>query len=275
MIVDTSGSRTTDAAVTATNVAAVDLDNMDLTGSAGNGVYAAGVGSLTLDGDSIADSGEDGVIATGTDTSEVSIESNTLTGQAGTAIELELGGTETGVVDGNTIGDPSIAGSGSTSGSGIDISVAAGTLSADVANNYVYSIAGANGISGESSGSGTLNATLTGNSVTDGGAGSLTGIAFAANDASTLCLAPTGNTSDATGSGADGMSVDQAGATSSFAIQSYSGGASDINAVEHLLGAGNSLTGGSGGGVPAFAQINPSNTAGFIDGSCGGGITSS
>jgi|GEM_PF-6423565 hypothetical protein len=262
----TTGAGPTDGAVSVSSAALLSLNDVEVTASAGGGVFAADVGTLDVTNSSISGSGENGVLYTGNGSSAAvfDIEGNTLTGETGTAIEVELVGNKVGWVTGNQIGDAA-PGSGSASGNGIGISNggSANTLTLEVYNNVIESIAQGYGMSAQASGSGTLNMTVEGNTVTMGGSNSLDGMTFVAGGASTMCLESSANASTEAGSAANGMSLWEDGAGSVFALDGYVGGATDTTAVETFLDADNPLLTGSGGGADSLATIEGGNTNGF------------
>jgi hypothetical protein len=211
------------------------------------------------------------------------VEKNTLTGQQGAGINIAHfgGGTWTGHVLSNHVGSATLH-SGSTAGNGINlVTEGTGTLTAEVGRNTVQNVDNGFGIAGSSdSGSATLNLTLGGNSVNMGpSATEFDGITVNSGtnpgDTSSVCLntfqqaiPPEGfNYSIAmgVGSGAFGMSATGGVPGTHFALQGYTGAATDMTAVQNFLIANNTLLGNTaGGGGPASA----SNPNGFTSGTC-------
>ena len=194
------------------------------------------------------------------------ITKNTVTGQQGSGINVLNGGggTWTGHVTQNTVGNPSTGDSGSLAGWGVIVKQeGSGTLTADVSSNTIRQIENLNGVEGSAdTGSGTLNLTMTGNNIDteqltseDGifvNAGALSG------DTSTVCVNATGNTSKSEGTAAappngngifdaTGFAVQQ-GFSTTFKIAGLTD-TSDTG-VQNYLSANNTL---SGPGGPSFA----------------------
>jgi VCBS repeat-containing protein len=188
------------------------------------------------------------------------IDSNTIDGQQGDGIDVSNlgGGTWTGHVDSNTIGNVNAVNSGSLAGSGIDVddeaAQHAGTLTVDVSSNTIRQIASAFGIKGTAdNGASTLNLTLTGNTIRTDQPNSQDGITVQsganASDTSLVCLNATGNTSVSSGTGAAqgydavGMSVGEFDPTPNATFDIQGPGADDVVSVEAYLNAHNTLGG--------------------------------
>lgn len=205
------------------------------------------------------------------------IATNTVKGQQGSGINVLNGGggTWTGHVTGNTVGDPSTANSGSLAGWGVIVKQeGGGTLTADVSNNAIRQIENLNGVEGSAdTGAGTLNLTMTGNNIDNQQATSQDGIFINAGvlstDTSTVCLNATGNTSTSEGTAsappagnglfdATGLAVDNNNAATTFRIAGLpAGNATNDTAVASYLASNNTLAGPGG---PAFAQHNASSS---------------
>jgi hypothetical protein len=201
------------------------------------------------------------------------ISTNTVTGQQGSGINVLNGGggTWTGHVTGNTVGNPGIANSGSLAGWGVIVKQeGGGTLTADVSGNTIRQIGNLNGIEGSAdTGAGTLNLTLAANNIDTQQATSQDAIfvnsGVLSTDTSTVCLSATGNTARSEGTAspppagnglfdATGLAVDNNNAGTTFRIAGLPGGSpSDDLAVQGYLASVNTL---SGPGGPAFAQHN-------------------
>jgi hypothetical protein len=270
----------TSGAIALTQTGPVSLSELDLSANAGNGVYADDVASLSLGDSSIAGSGGDGVLETGNGTiaSSFAIEDDTLTGQAGTAIDVDLAGDSSGFVEYDTIGSGAVAGSGSSGGDGIDIDNDAGTVAVELDDDTIASIAAGYGISGQALDGGTLNLKATNNTISMNGGSSLdaTNYASMGDGPSELCLDTADNTAVAAGEDANGTSVVQGAGGSVFEIAGYSGSPTDLAGVESYLEGQDSLTGGSGGAA-ADAELLAGNSDGFTAAACtapgGGGGT--
>lgn len=107
---------------------------------------------------------------------------NTFRDAVGTPLAITKGsgaGNFSGVIHDNTIGVPGIADSGSTAGSGISVGlVGAGTFTTSITNNkiYQYNNFGILVIPGDANtGNGAMNATITGNQISNPGTGTVTG----------------------------------------------------------------------------------------------------
>jgi hypothetical protein len=170
-------------------------------------------------------------------------------------------GTTDGYLDLNTIGDGT-ANSGASAGNGIDLSSGAGdTLEVELTANTVQQIAQGTGIFAQTLGTGTLDLTLTRNTVTMGSAGSLNGVTVTSGNggAGNVCLNPSLNDVSAAGSGTSGMELAQLDAGSVLAIQGFGGG--DTGAVATYLGSPtDTLAGGSGGAAALATTVGPAFT---------------
>lgn len=143
-------------------------------------------GDLIVSGNAFANAhpaiipGAGGVVvesASGTTSLDYTITSNSFRGASGSALAVQEGaaiGTFTGTISGNVIGVAGVANSGSTQGSGLSLSsVGAGSHTVAVTNNQIrqYNNQGVLLQIGDATfgGNGTLNATITGNTVAEPG----------------------------------------------------------------------------------------------------------
>jgi len=122
------------------------------------------------------------------------------------------------------------------------------------------------------SGTGALQLTLVGNTVTMSSSASQNGVTVAAGAggaAAALCLNPSANivTAAGTGTATDGIAVEQLASASTFAIEGLSSGA-DISTVEGYLTSVDGMLLGAGGGTGAFAEQTGGNTTGFTVATC-------
>jgi hypothetical protein len=207
------------------------------------------------------------------------IANNSIRDAVGTAINVAKGagtGTATGTIDGNTVGVTGIANSGSTQGSGISVfHVGGGTSTAAVTNNVVaqYNSSGILVQVGDntSGGNGTMNAHVTGNTISNPGAFAFNGFLLNAGtvsgDAHFVCLTLGGagaNANSVTGSGANGATdirLRQRMATT-VRLSGYVGANNDNAAVQAYVQSTN-------GGTPTVSAANTVPTGGgFIGGTC-------
>lgn len=178
-------------------------------------------------------------------------------------------GTLSGTVNGNTIGTPATANSGSK---GNDIGIFAegsGTETLSITNNNLFQYENEAGISFlDREGSPTMNLTIIGNTIADPGSFGSWGILGQAGatsgppaDSGKVCAAISGNSmtgSAQAGQGGADFELDQDFATT-LELPGYAGGTSDTNAVVSFVQGNNTPTmgtapsgiatvGGSGGG---------------------------
>ncbi|HSU16257.1 beta strand repeat-containing protein [Longimicrobium sp.] len=189
------------------------------------------------------------------------INGNSIRDASGTAISVSKGvgaPTFTGTVSGNTIGLAAVANSGSAQGSGIDVrSLDGGTHTVLITGNQVrqYNNFGISLTAGNASvgGSGTLNATVTGNTVANPGTsgfpmnGVMLNAGTSTGDAHLVCLEMSGNS--LVGSGAFGgtdFRLRQRMATT-VRLPGYAGANNDNAAVVAFEQANNA--GGPSGGA--------------------------
>lgn len=252
---------TTTAGLSASASGRVSLAEMLFEPASGDGVSAAAVPALVIFFSTIT-GGDSGIAASG-DASTLQtpqgfdIESNAFSGQHGAAISLTYAGTTIGYLQSNKIGSESPVLAGSTTGDGIDISPsAAGSITAQIADNVIDQIDQGDGIDAQASSGALLNLTLANNAVQMDSASSQDGVLV--GSAGSVCLNPTGNTVVAAGSSAsdNAMEVDQLGTTSVFEIQGYDG----ISGAAAFLSGANLLSiAAGGGGSPAVATPDGSN----------------
>jgi VCBS repeat-containing protein len=199
------------------------------------------------------------------------IQDDTVTGQQGDGIVANNfgGGTWTGHIHGNTIGNSPIADSGSIAGSGIAVDGEnSGTLTADVSANTISQIENGFGIDASAeTGAPTLNLTLTGNTIHTDQPDSQDGITVqsgaASADTSVVCLDATDNTSVSAGTGAlygydsVGMSVGEFDNSPNATFDIQGPTADDPTTIQNYLNANNTL-GGTDGLVDdeSVAQFN-------------------
>ena len=142
---------TTGAGVQLTDAGTVDLAQMTISGSGGDGVDAGNVESLSITHTGVLNSGAAGIAVTGDGTvlGQVAIiDSDTVSGQPGTAISIAYAATAQAVLDKDRIGNGA-AGSGSLTGDGIDLSDTSGTLAAEVGLDQINGIATGMGIAAQ------------------------------------------------------------------------------------------------------------------------------
>ena len=236
-IQDATGTGGADGGVSVSDSGPVSLNDMNFINDAGAGVNISSVPQFLVIGASISGGGA-GIVASG-----------------------EATGTTYGYLDQNAIGGAG-AGSGASTGDGIDLtSIPGGTLVAEVSGNTVEQIAAGTGISGRTTGDGTLQLTLTTNTVTMGSTSSLNGVAIAsgAGGAGLACVNASANSVTGAGTGANGMEFDQLNAGSVFQIQGFGGG--NNTAVGSYLGNTNTLAGGSGGAAALATSTGAAFTA--------------
>jgi len=198
---EASGTATTNITVDNSNFVANRGDHLGTTTLAGaamdvvftNNVLSGGHPSALGQGVTIA-SGGGGAATT------YNVSGNTINGAVIQAINVNKGdlsaGTMSGTIDNNTIGTPGVTGSGSSTGVGIQVILnGAGTHTSAVTNNRIREWENGPGIrvlarDHDANGSGTLNVTVTGNTLTNPGSfgySMLLQSGAASGDAHTLC----------------------------------------------------------------------------------------
>jgi len=227
--------KTTSDAISITGAGPVQLTQMNITSPHGDGVYALNVPELSATFLAISNAGAYGIATTGdgSDAQTFDIERNTISGQPDAAISLASStgtagsGPSQGFISHNIIGT-NVAGSGSSSGDGIDVTVGSagngGTLYAEADDNVIGNVPLGAGIDGQSLGGATLDLTLTNDLVTMAGSGSKNAVTVDESSAGgTVCVNPTLNELQSSGTGAFDIALDQQSASGSFAIDSYDG----------------------------------------------------
>ena len=214
--------------------------------------------------------GDDAAVSDTSGTLHLTITGNTFTGtQSGIGndgLAIDADGTAnapasvTGTVSGNTIGAPTVAGSGG--GTGIDISAeGSATETLAITGNHLYQYSNGAGIGFVNSGGNpAMNLTITGNTIADPGADASHGIygqaGAQAGDNGTVCAAIAGNSATGSGLGGGDVELDQNYATT-YDLPGYTGAPEDTSAVESFLIGNNDGSGtptavatvsGSGGG---------------------------
>lgn len=194
------------------------------------------------------------------------------------AINLNLGTASTaaasmiGTISNNTIGTAGTADSGSESGSGISvISNGAGLTTVSVTGNQVFQYANPYGILlNIKEGSTSMNATVTGNTVSSPGTFAINGIRVdagaTAGDSGTLCATITGNSVAGSGPSTDtdirlrqrfsttirlpgyGGANNDTTAVNAFVAGNNAG--SDVSSVENVAGGGGGFVGGAACPIP-------------------------
>ena len=253
------------------------------------GVFADNVSSFTFAYSTITNEGF-GLKLTGYGSSngQFNIVGNTVTGSANSAIDVfypELDsspatsgttGTNQGYINDNTVGNPSVANSGSTGGEGIDaFETGTGTLTVDIEQNSVYQVQQSYGINAATGqGGGALDVTLTNNTVTmENTTTSLDAVYVQESTPSSLCTNPTGNAftaagiADDSGFNAVGFLIGSA-SPSPLVLQGYTGPSNDSGGeVETYLETNNTLSGPTASDQ-AFAGSDTGGPPDFINGTC-------
>ena len=249
-----------------------------------NDTTGSGTDSVTFNTNTLSNStgaGNGGGVliwGSGTSTTALNVESNNIQGAARDAIAV-VGDTSAGIsgtVNGNTVGTPSVSCSGSVQGSDIAATTrgASGATLA-ITNNNLYQYDNPAGISTiNDEGSGTMNLTITGNTIADpvsgtvtcptqaGPVGALWGLWLTSGgqtgDTNVTCANITGNSmtgsapSDADG-GIDDFEFDETG-NGIFKLPGYTGGSNDSNAVVSFIQGQNTPSGGSAPSGDTFIQ---------------------
>lgn len=245
------------------------IKNVDVSNAGGDGITATGYSNVTVTGSTIAGSGADGInINDAADTVYLGFDlaNNTITGSKDAAISLDSAGNANGTVEANTIGlgntdtGTTTAGSGSTSGDGIDVQADGNSawLYADVTENSIYGVAAGDGIDADASGGATLQLPLTFNAVYTDATSTHSGVMISAGETSssdlgTVCVDPEGNTVSAGGTGTTAVEAQDLDPNNSFGIQGYTPtDPASSSGVSALLSTDNALS-APGGGVLAAA----------------------
>ena len=222
---------------------------------------ASGTNSVTFSDNtvstSIADNGA-GVEITpsGTTHTTITVDGNNIQGVvSANGIGIDAGVTAdtsdvtlTGTVSGNTVGSPTVSGSGGGNSIGI-YAEGKSTETLAVTNNKLYQYDNVAGIEYlDREGDPTLNLTITGNTIADpdnaqGGAWGIYGEGGAeSTDSGTVCADITGNSITGAGQtslGTADAELDQTGLVT-YQLPGYTGGQYDITAVQNLVATNNS-----------------------------------
>jgi len=192
----------------------------------------------------------------GASNTKVTVDGNTITGAVDDGIGLDKdgsSGTLSGTVSGNTVGSPTVAGSGSAQENDIGIfAEGSPTETLAITGNKLYqyeNTAGVYAISRE--GSPAMNLTITGNTIADPGSTALWGLEVeagaATGDGGTVCAAISGNsmTGSAPSAASGGISdfeVDQEFGTK-VELPGYSGADNNDAAVVSFVQGNNNASG--------------------------------
>ena len=213
----------------------------------------------------------------GASNTKVTVDGNTVTGAVDNGIGLDKdgsSGTLSGTVSGNTVGSPTVAGSGSSQENDIGIfAEGSPTETLAITGNKLYqyeNTAGVYAISRE--GSPTLNLTITGNTIADPGSTALWGLEVEAGaqtgDGGTVCAAISGNsmTGSAPSPASGGISdfeVDQEFGTK-VELPGYTGANNNDAAVVSFVQGNNNAS-----GTPSGTATNnvSGGGGGFVGGS--------
>ncbi|MBY0283700.1 MAG: cadherin-like domain-containing protein [Sphingomonas sp.] len=283
LLLESNGTATTTASITGSTF---DNNRGDHFQFATNGTGGAGgsQNNLTFSGNTLTTSNAANILGggvtispSGGDDLVAAINNNTITGTvSGAAINLVgvstvSGGNIQATIQGNTIGTAGVANSGTSGGAfGINAEVNGnGIVTTLINNNIVREVSGNFGIAataraGTGTG-GTLNATITNNTVTaTATAGLINGINVTAGvstggDRETLNAQISGNTINAglsTNIRVRALSNTTAGGLATFNLRGYTGGATDTAAVGTYVS-------GQNGGTTASAATLANNTASF------------
>jgi hypothetical protein len=235
----------------------------------------SGLGDLVLTGNTFHNAhtsiatGNGGVLAVSSGTggnTTMSVTNNSIRGSLGvafTAVKTAGAATQTGTFSNNTIGASGVVNSGSVEQSGVSIQTnGLGTMTWSVTNNTIrqYSVNGIEVIAGGPvAASGTINTTITGNTIDQPGIFSVYGvyllIGATLGDSYQACAGISSNTLSQSGQGGVPGGVDirlrQLQATT-IRLPSYSGSPTDVAAVQTFV-AGNN----TGANVSATATVPP------------------
>ena len=245
-------SNTTGAGVSVSGSGNVVLNDMVISGSAGDGISASNVPTLNVTGTQIINAGAAG-IADGGDGSVAEqnfiINADTIYGQPGAALALNgfQGGAQ-GAIENSTIGQPASPGSGSSGGDGIDLADTSGQFVVEAQGNTIQQVAIGVGIN-VSATPGEVDLTLNNaNIIQLAGAGSGDGVVVNGGTGIT-CLNAEDDTINAAGTGLNTYAMSLVAGTGTFNIQGLFGGTSTA-AVETYLESGtspvNALSGTTG-----------------------------
>ena len=141
---------TTGAGVSVSGSGNVVLNDMVISGSAGDGISASNVPTLNVTGTQITHAGTAGIADGGNGSvaeQNFIINADTIFGQPGAALALNgfQGGAQ-GAIENSTIGQPATAGSGSSGGDGIDLADTSGQFVVEAQGNTIQEVATGAGI---------------------------------------------------------------------------------------------------------------------------------
>jgi large repetitive protein len=255
-----------------------DVEDVSVSGPTGNGISGSGVtGTITIEDCSITGYGENGVeILPASGTTTVTISDNNVQYASptpeGSGIVIDdpartETGTVSGTISGNTVGSPTVVGSGN--GIGINL-MAEGSFTDTLAitNNNIYQYVNDSGINFETEqGSAAMNLTITGNTIADPGTfgswGLLGESGAETGDNGLVCADISGNSlmgSAQAGQGGADIELDQEFGTT-FQLPGYTGGDESASAVASFV-AGNN----TGNGTPSVIATVSGSGGGFTGG---------
>ena len=290
----TNGSANTTVSVTGSTFSDNGGYQFDLEPTPPTGT-ASGTNSVTFDNNTLSNStgyGNGGGVdinQSGSSTTSFNIKNNSIQGAARDGIAVAGDGTTSlsGTIDSNTVGSPAASCSGSVQGSDI-APTTRGSSSATLAitNNKLYQYDNPAGISTiNDEGSGTMNLTITGNTIADpvganvtcpgqaGPVGALWGLWMTSGgqtgDTNTTCAdisgnSMTGSAPSAAAGGIDDFEFDETG-NGIFKLPGYTGGSTDSNAVVSFVQGNNTPSGGSAPSGDTFIQGTGSAGGIFFD----------
>ncbi|HYH07464.1 MAG TPA: Ig-like domain-containing protein [Thermoanaerobaculia bacterium] len=272
--------------VNATNAAGVSLASMNITGSGLQGVLFSNTlatpSSLTIGSSSVSGSFSNAVQAanSGSGSMAVKVANSTFSNNAAAvvvqttttgALDVDVTGNVTtfntstpfivtrsagstaavdATISNNTVGTNGVANSGAVCGGGCGaIAVTAlggGVFNALIDHNVIYAIDGIAIRARSGQGSGSLNATITNNDISQPVAGALNGINVQSGalsaDTNATCATITGNTVTG-GFGTDIRVINNGtSAGTTFSLPGYAGLGTDLTAVANFLKANNTIT---------------------------------
>jgi Big-like domain-containing protein len=242
--------------LTTTTATALDVEGGTQIGSSGLVFQSisAGTGSPSdpVDGVRISDAGTAGGLSV--------IGLANVAGSGGTIQHSSGAGAGVSVTDSGPVSLSWMDITGS--GDGVDLSSSIGTaqgLIAELADNTIAQSGAGTGILAQTSGTGILNLTLAGNTVTMGTSAqnAVTVVSGGDGGAGQVCMDSAGNSVTATGSG-NGIAVEQLGTGSVFAVNNLASPFTPATVVT-LLTTVNALGGVTGSGAPAVATLGGGN----------------
>lgn len=242
---------TTGAGVSASGSGNVVLNDMVISGSAGDGISASNVPTLNVTGTQVANAGAAGIADGGTGSVAQSfiVNADTIFGQPGAGLALNgFAGDAQGAIENSTIGKAA-AGSGSSGGDGIDLADTADQFVVEAQGNTIQQVATGAGVSVTESTAAEVDFTLNnGNTIDLAGAGSHDGVVVTGGPGIT-CLNAEDDAITAAGTGANVYAMSLAAGAGTFNIQGL-GATTTTTAVESYLESGtspvNTLSGTTG-----------------------------